>query len=247
MPPAPKKTRAGRAGLKAPGPPPPQMTGPPATGPPATGPPPMARAVPVAAPDCAAPTAEGLRACALRLHAANDALVCWTASREFRVVVRNDPDAIDDDIADADGGPLAFELGLVAEDDSPAAHALELDLLEGYFDEDGVYVVRRFEFSRRDVLADAGVLEPAAAQLRALLQYRMCACGEFVVKDGGRQCLYCDLVSSDGADCVQCGICHDAGPPRQITVQRCCKNAFHRACLARWRGPCPMCRATEQP
>jgi hypothetical protein len=179
---------------------------------------------------------EGLRAVLLRLHATNDALVCWNADRDLRVVLRNEPQ--DDDT-------LSFQLGLMPAKDSAAARAMELDLLEGYFDDhdDSFFVVEHYEFPRADVESDAATLSKAAERVGAVLAYRMCPCGEFLIKDGAPQCMFCDLVAGRDDDELDCAICHEAGPLRQLEVSRCCRNAFHKACLSKWRGPCPTCRA----
>lgn len=186
-------------------------------------------------------------ACLLRMHAHNDAVIFWNASRDFRMLLRNDP---------TETGTIAFELCIVPDDDdeededggSSLARVLQLEH-DGYMDDDGAFVVDAFSFAMDDLVRSPDLLEGAKACVNRVHAYALCMCGQHFVKDGAATCLYCQLTEDPADGRHFCAICHDTGAPRHMAKQACCGQMLHRACLATWRctsrdARCPLCRSS---
>lgn len=191
--------------------------------------------------DCAA-----LLACAMRLHLSNEAVAFWNASREFRMLLRNDP---------TEPGVVAFELCIMPGDedddegDDRLARVLELEH-DGYLDDDdGLFVLAGYSFPLEDVVRSPDMLEEARAYVNRVHAYSICKCGAYLIKDGARMCLFCQLTDDPSAPADQfCAICHDTGAARHMVTQACCGQALHRSCSATWASVskdarCPLCRA----
>lgn len=180
-------------------------------------------------------------ACLLRMHMSNDAVVFWNHSREFKIMLRNDP---------VDSSTVSFELAIVPEDedeeDGTVAKVLELEY-DGV-DDEGLFVVESYSFDMEAVVRHPEDLDDARRRLNALCLYTVCGCGAYFIKDGARTCLHCQLTADrHDAPLHFCAICHEQSIERHMVRQPCCKQLLHRACLATWEAKsadaqCPLCR-----
>ena len=179
-----------------------------------------------------------LLACLRRLRDANDALVVANDGG-IRICIRNDPDL-------ADAETLAFDVCIVVEDDAVIARATanELDM---YDDESGCVIVEDFCFKE----TNAAKLAHAAKLLNAMFLWRVCLCGDRLVKDAHPlMCYACEMTTSaaDRVTDATCPICYDAGFPRWMTTTPCCGQKMHRMCrdaCAKNDSRCPLCRAAS--
>lgn len=192
---------------------------------------------------------KSMLACVMRMHTNNDAVLFWNASRDFRMLLRNDPD---------EPGTVAFEVCIIPDDDDDGdgdtlAHVLELEH-DGYMDDDGLFVVDSFNFAMDELVRSPDLLAAAKSCVNRVHAYALCKCGQHFVKDGAATCLFCQLTEDpatpDAAVRHFCAICHDTGAARHMIKQACCTQMLHRACLATWRSTsrdtrCPLCRATQ--
>ena len=179
-----------------------------------------------------------LLACLLRMHVANEAVVFWNKSREFKIMLRNDPE---------DAATISFEVCIVAEDgDDQVSRVLELEY-DGYFDSDA-FVVESYAYGMEAAVKQPDTLRDSCTKLNELYAYTVCRCGAYFIKDGAGMCLFCQL-SSDAIDATRhfCAICHDSSIVQHMVSQTCCKQMLHRACVAAWQAKssstaCPLCR-----
>lgn len=192
-----------------------------------------------------------LRSTLRRLQTHNTSVAFWNKERTLKVMMRNDPDL---EPADDPEKVMNVELCLVVEDDEDDGlyKALELEC-DGYSayhnDVTPVYVLDSFEIE----LDDEETLRPLARAINAIHKYDMCACGDYLIKDEAESCLFCELTASK--DTAFCAICQHDGPASQMSVQPCCRQTLHRACLATWRrkgqgdhvASCPLCLKTSAP
>ena len=181
-------------------------------------------------------------ACLLRMHSTNEAVTFWNASREFRLMLRNDP---------VDADTIAFQVCLVEDDEDckGLARVLELEH-DGYFEE-STFVLESYSFDRDEVIKSPEVLQPSRTRLNEIHAFRLCPCGSYFIKDGAKMCLFCQLIG----DSVQapehfCAICHDSSVAQHMVTQACCGQMLHRACLACWEASsgqrsCPLCRGLD--
>lgn len=197
--------------------------------------------------------ARHLLACLVRMRDADDGVMFWNATREFRLMLRHDPGFEDED--DEDGDMLAFDVCIVPEDSDEeedcagglVRRVLELEH-EGY-DEDGVFVVESRSFRLADVKRRPSLLADAVERINALYNYSVCPCAAYFIKDGAPLCLYCQLTQDEAADANlhTCPICMESSSVRQMARQPCCKQLLHSRCLtlclATGNVRCPMCRA----
>ncbi len=190
-----------------------------------------------------------LLACLMRMRVTNDAVVFWNASREFRVMLRNDP-------VDEESGVLAFDACILPDDSDdedddeggcPVRRALQLEH-DGY-DEDGVFVVEAQSYRLEELTRRPDLLDGAVERINTVYNYVVCKCGDYFIKDGAPQCLYCQLTQDSAADATKhlCPICLETGPARHMARQPCCSQMMHSRCLAVWKSSgrnatCPMCR-----
>lgn len=193
--------------------------------------------------------AKSLLACLLRMHASNEAVVFWNASREFKMMLRNDP---------VEPGVVAFDLCIVPDDDSddegdseggdPLRQVLELEH-DGY-DEDGMFVVEARSFPMDDLVARPYLLDDVLGRINAVWRYAVCKCNRYLIKDGAPTCLFCQLTHDVVADAAEhvCAICLERSPARHMVKQACCAQLLHARCLAVWTSSagqharCPLCR-----
>lgn len=188
---------------------------------------------------------KGLLACVTRMHLSNDALVFWNCSREFRLMLRNDPD---------EPGTLSFELCVVPGDEEDeeegvpdVTRVLEMEY-DGFHDE-GLFVVDSFSFQLDEAVRDPEILEAARSKINQAYSYVVCRCGAYFIKDAAKMCLFCQM-SCDPAVAAEhfCAICHETSIEPHMVKQACCGQMLHRTCLARWErkgsdARCPLCRA----
>ena len=178
-------------------------------------------------------------ACVLRMHMSNEAVVFWNQSREFRLMLRNDP---------LDAGTVAFELCIASEEDEPGDITKVLDMEhDGYLD-DGMFVVEAYSYPYSELVRQPDLLDDARKKLNEVSAYTLCRCGGYFIKDSARMCLYCQLTDEayDGKEHF-CTICHDSSGERHMLKQACCGQMLHRKCLSTWESTskskrCPLCR-----
>lgn len=201
---------------------------------------------------------QSMLACALRLHMSNEAVLFWNASREFRMMLRNEP---------LDPSTVAFEVCIVPDDDddddadedednqSPLSTSKVLEMEhDGCYDE-GLFVVETYSFPMDELVRRPEMLEDARAKVNQVYNYAVCKCRSYLIKDGAKSCLFCQLTDDAGADSTEhfCAICHDSSSERYMAKQGCCGQMLHRACLAVWSATskdarCPLCRrGSNQP
>lgn len=183
-----------------------------------------------------------LLACVLRMHLSNEAVVFWNATREFRMMLRNDPD---------EPGVLSFELCLAPSDDEEedegVSKVLQLEH-EGYFDE-GLFVLDSFSYQMDEAVRSPELLDGACARINQVHAYSICRCSAYFIKDAAKLCLFCQM-SNDAPGGAEhfCAICHESSIERHMVKKACCGQMLHRACLATWEvkssdSRCPLCRA----
>lgn len=180
--------------------------------------------------------------CVVRMQKTNEATVFWSASREFRIMLRNVPEV-------DPPGNVAFEVCVVEgpdndeEENTGLPRVLELEY-DGYFEEDGAFVFDLFVHTMEEIVQAPEVLEPARKRLNALHAFTICPCGAHFIKDGARMCLFCQLTADPPGEHT-CAICLETCPTaRHMVKQPCCGQMLHHKCMAKWAGPCPMCRAS---
>lgn len=168
----------------------------------------------------------------------------WNATREFRLMLRNDP-------FEESSGSLAFELCIVGgeeeEDGCPVARVLENEY-DGFADDD-TFVVYAESLEVEDARRNPHeALQEACERLNAVHNYSVCRCRSYFIKDGAKMCLFCQLTSeSPNPPEHMCAICHESSIERHMVKQPCCGQQLHRACLATWAATskdtrCPLCR-----
>lgn len=186
-----------------------------------------------------------LHACVQRLRNANDAVVFWNGSREFRIMLRNDPD---------DAATVSFEVCIVPDDDDTGQalkrvnRVLELEH-DGVFDDgDSTFVMEAYSLDADDLAKDPRLLDKAMARLNEIYKFTICGCGAYFIKDAAPTCVFCQL-TEDSISSAQhfCAICHDSSTSRHMRLQACCGQMLHTTCLATWEATssskkCPLCR-----
>lgn len=187
-----------------------------------------------------------MHACALRLHMSNDAVVFWNSSREFRLMLRNDP---------IDPATVAFEVCIVSGDDDDdddccerVARVLELEH-DGVFDrDDALFVLETYAYNMEDLSKDPTLLNKAMARLNEVHKFTICHCGAYFIKDAASMCVFCQL-TEDSVSPKQhfCAICHESSSARHMRPQECCGQMLHKSCLSTWEAAssaskCPLCR-----
>ena len=184
-------------------------------------------------------------ACLLRMHMSNEAVVFWNHSREFKVMIRNDP---------VDSETVAFDVCIVYgdEDDETAASQQVPKVLEmeydGYFDDEGTFVVEDFSYKMDQVVRHPDMLDDARKKINEIHAFRICRCGSYFIKDGAALCLYCQLTDEKYDSSRHfCAICHEHSIERHMLRQPCCNQMLHRSCLSTWvitskDTRCPLCR-----
>lgn len=187
-------------------------------------------------------TDSALFASVLRMHLANDAVLFWNRTREFKIMVRNDP---------VDSETLSFQVCLVAsgdtddDDDGPLRKVLECEC-DGYYDEDGMFVAEDCQVALSEAARHPDALREARTKINAVWNYAVCPCGAYFVKDGAARCLYCQL-TDDGSQEHTCAICLESSIEKYMMRVPCCQQLLHKKCLERWQARqterCPLCRA----
>jgi hypothetical protein len=187
-------------------------------------------------------------ACMLRMHLSNEAVVFWNHSREFKVMIRNDP---------VDAETVAFDVCIVYgdEDDETVASRQVPKVLEmeydGYFDEEGTFVVDEYSFKMDQVARHPDMLDEARKKINEIHAFRICRCGSYFIKDGGAMCLFCQLTNENYESRQHfCAICHENSIERHMLRQTCCNQMLHRSCLSTWvitskDTRCPLCRCSS--
>lgn len=177
-----------------------------------------------------------------RLHNHNDAVTFWNEQRTFKLMLRNDPS--EDDAASCE------LLVLWDEDDERMQRVVEL-ISDGYVDEAGVYVLDSWQFPHADFQAN-DVRKMMHAINDAYL-YRICPCGEYMIKDDAAVCVFCQMTSTpQGRHKHWCSICCEDGMAMHMRQQPCCQQYLHAGCMATWvaksgDGRCPLCRHPAPP
>lgn len=179
-------------------------------------------------------------ACLLRMHMTNEAVTLWSASRDFRIMLRNDPEEAD---------TIAFQICLVDDDEGQKGLSRVLELeYDGYF-EDATFVMETYSFDRDELIKSPDLLSPARNRLNEIHSFRLCPCGAYFIKDGAKMCLFCQLTGESlNAPEHICAICHDTSVALHMVTQPCCGQLLHKSCLACWTASsgqltCPLCRA----
>lgn len=184
-------------------------------------------------------------ACVLRMHMSNEAVVFWNHTKEFKIMLRNDP--VEADI-------VAFEVCIVSDEDEDGgrmAKVLEMEY-DGMHDE-GMFVVDTFSYDLEAVVRSPDVLDDARRTLNRVFNFTVCPCGKYFIKDYARMCMFCQLTKdSYDAPLHFCAICHEQSSEQLMVRQACCSQMLHRACLALWevKSPsrsCPLCRHVREP
>ena len=173
-----------------------------------------------------------------RLFLLNDSVTFWNADRTLRYGLRNDPCE--------EEGSVAFEFYVVVDEDDP--HRALFDMSDdGYFDDDGSFVLNRWTFA----LASFGPGDAAtvAGALNRAYLYRVCPCAKYLIKDDAALCVFCQMTATVADRAVSfCPICCEDGVAMHMTRSTCCQQAMHRRCLDAWHAKqtphtCPLCRA----
>ena len=169
----------------------------------------------------------------------NDAIVFYNCSREFRIIVRNDP--IDDETG-------CVEVGILIDRGSSTLCKLTVD---GFLDDDAV-VVNTTNFPRY-MLDDDATAGPALEELieavNDVFEWTVCpACTEHFVKSEAHDvCVYCRMVCREGdLDRLFCAVCQSDGSKMLFERLPCCGNDLHAKCARKCSGKCPLCRGTMQ-
>jgi hypothetical protein len=198
-----------------------------------------------------------------RLRAANDAVVFWNADHTLKLMLRNDPGAVDVDDKDAVGWDLSIVWDSDDEDDDSAPRMRRVAALDsdGVLEDPGTLVmdsglVASVSEAAADPDDEHSDLGRCVAALNAAYCYAVCPCGAYLIKDGGDACLFC-LMTSTPADSRRqfCAICQSDGTVQHMVRQGCCRQYLHRSCLAAWAcrcaaspggasPSCPLCRAS---
>lgn len=173
-----------------------------------------------------------------RLHAINDAVLFWNEQRTFKLMLRNDP---------VDADTLACELAMVVpEDDDAMMHVFELTH-DGYIDEPGTFILDSWSYNLADISAEEAA--KVANVVNEAYLYKMCLCGNYLIKDDASMCVFCQMTSS-AEDRLEhfCSICCEDGMARHMVRQTCCGQHLHNNCLTTWKTKsrddrCPLCRA----
>ena len=195
-----------------------------------------------------------LRSTLRRLQASNDAVMLRNAEGTLKLLLCNDPDM--DDEHDSVKTVYA-DLCIVVDEDEAIEKALELEPsgYKSWHGETSVFVLDSFEVTMEG--SDKEVdeeLQEVARCINTACRYRICPCGDYLIKDGADVCLYCDMTAGPGElEATEfCAICQDKGCRAHMVLQTCCNQTLHRGCLATWktRGEgdtdrCPMCRQGE--
>jgi hypothetical protein len=174
-----------------------------------------------------------------RLRDANDT-VAFRSSGNLRVMLRNDPDCPDNE--------LGFDVSVVTTGEPDAVERALSNEIDVMPEDDGIgnIVVEEYSF---DPARDPETLTEIVDFLDALDAWRVCPCGDYIIKDAEQQCYYCDLMTDPETTSDDiCPICHeDVNNPRWIFRTPCCRQVMHRACRDACARPpleprCPMCR-----
>lgn len=179
-----------------------------------------------------------LLACLRRIHTAEDAL-CYTTEHDLRICIRHDPE-----YADSRTNTLGFQVCLVGDEDELIERVAgnEIDL---YDDGDGCFVIKDYCFDETDERS----LAQAMALLNGIQSWRVCPCGDRLVKDGHPlMCYVCEMTmgAEDRTTETTCPICHECGYDRWMATMACCKQSMHRVCrntCLKNDPRCPLCRA----
>lgn len=181
--------------------------------------------------------------CLLRMHMSNEAFVFCSATRDFRIMLRNDP---------IDATTVAFEICVVSDEKDNLVRTLEMEH-DGYLDvDDNLFVMDSFSYSRDEIVKDPEILSQARTRLNEIHAFRLCRCGNYFIKDVAKMCLYCQLTEeSMSAPEHFCAICHETSIEKHMVKQPCCGQLLHRACIAKWEGTsgqttCPLCRCSAR-
>ena len=182
-----------------------------------------------------------------RLRAKDDSFA-FRASGGLRIVIRNDKD---DDEDDANPDWFTFEVGVVVNDEERPCVIKsiknEVDIMEDV-DVGGIAVLETFEFDQAD---DESLME-SIEFLNAVDHWTVCPCGDYLIKDRGETCYYCQMTHrQDDTEENFCPICHEVGRNRWMITTGCCKQKMHKKCkeacivsndLRNLESRCPMCR-----
>lgn len=173
-----------------------------------------------------------------RLHAGNDGIVFWNHERSFKLMLRNDP--CDDD------DHLAFELLMIFDgEDDRHVRMMELHR-EGHEEEPGIYIIDDWTWKAGEL--DEREAAGVAATLNRMFLTKICPCGDYLIKDDGAYCAFCQMTAgSPDLESHFCSICCDHGIRMHMLEMPCCQQHLHRRCLVTWQKTsgndrCPLCR-----
>lgn len=169
----------------------------------------------------------------------NEALLFHNCSRDFKIMIRNDPcDASD---------TAAIEVGIVSEAATSGPIGLELDGYE--VDDAWLLDTTQFPLSTLDSDLETEMgLEDTIKLINELFKWSICqGCHErFVKTKEDDLCLFCKMVARPGGlERRFCAVCQDHGSAVLFYRLQCCHNDLHRRCWKRCAGKCPLCRSLE--
>ncbi len=173
-----------------------------------------------------------------RLKIADDAICMFNADRSFQIMLR---------YVDDDEDTLFFDVCLVKIDEMEDAQWDTIAQLEhgGFLDQDHL-VMGEWHISMKK--PNHEVLQEAIACINRLYATTICPCNEYLIKDGGDMCPYCQLTSTpQDLRPAFCCVCQSETPQKHTILQPCCSQRIHTRCLAKWHArshteQCPMCR-----
>jgi hypothetical protein len=184
-----------------------------------------------------------LRRTLRRMQMHNSSLTFWNKGRTLKLLLHHEQDFDDEN---------EIEVYLKIEEDEETEDKIIFDCnWEPSLSWDRtVYTIDEFTVHLDNTEQQDPGLKSLARAINRAHRYKKCGCGEYIVMDEERMCLYCEMTSS--GETHFCPICHEEGPARHMQAQKCCGQYLHKDCLATWiiKSPggntCPLCRNSDE-
>lgn len=179
-------------------------------------------------------SAKSFGECLLRLRERSDGIMFWNASKEFKMMLK-----------DNEGETVDLMIVCDVDKEDLLGKILEMEH-DGYMYDDDWFVVDSFEYP---TTLDADSVAVKQARVNAVWKWRMCQCAKYFVKHPSHaECYFCAMSAPEEGDAsaIECPIClKTSAALRMNRTSTCCNQFIHSLCLERWieKNPtCPLCR-----
>jgi len=177
-----------------------------------------------------------------RLHDSNSGVTFENKNKDFKVLIRNDPEG-------GLGHYMTFETLILVDPSDPILTKCLENFADasGYVDpEETEFLIDSFEFDKR--VKSEEEIDEFRVFLNSLEQISICPCATRFIHDDKDMCFYCDMTATpEKLEEFECAVCMENGHAFHSVSMPCCGNKLHKMCDSLWyrkgNKTCAFCRA----